>query len=526
MKMISYRLWLLALLGMWTWSVACGQYAWQEDTDPEKLDLGKGINYQLEVQGSSANHETPLWLNANKYGLSSLDKQNGYARASVIRPLSNDFDRRWGIGYGVDVAVPVNYTSKVIVQQAFVEARWLHGVLSVGSKEYEMELKNNQLSSGSQALGINARPVPQVRIALPAYWTLPFGHDWLHLKGHIAYGKMTDDNWQHEFTGRKSKYADGVLYHSKAGYLMIGNPDRFYPLSLELGLEMACTFGGTAYAFHGDGSMIVRKGGVGFKDFWHAFVPGGGDVGEGQYANIAGDQLGSWVARLNYEADMWKFHLYLDHFFEDHSQMLHIDYDGYGSGEEWNVKKDRRFLLYHFKDFMLGGELELKYGSWLRGIVLEYIHTKDQSGPINHDRTKGISDHVAGIDNYYNHYILTGWQHWGQVIGNPLYRSPIYNTDGTIEVKNNRFKAVYLGVNGSPTEKLDYRVLASYQEGFGTYSDAYTHKRHNVSFMTEVTCHLPRKWSVRGAYGMDFGSILGHNAGFQLTISKKGIFNL
>ena len=112
------------------------------------------------------------------------------------------------------------------------------------------------------------------------------------------------------------------------------------------------------------------------------------------------------------------------------------------------------------------------------------------------------------------------------MIGNPLYRSPIYNTDGTIEVKNNRFKAVHLGVNGSPTEKLDYRVLASYQEGFGTYSDAYTHKRHNVSFMTEVTCHLPRKWSVRGACGMDFGSILGHNAGFQLTISKKGIFNL
>ena len=56
-----------------------------------------------------------------------------------------------------------------------------------------MQLKNQTLSSGSQTLGINARPVPQVRIALPEYWQLPFGGGWLHLKGHIAYGMMTDD---------------------------------------------------------------------------------------------------------------------------------------------------------------------------------------------------------------------------------------------------------------------------------------------------------------------------------------------
>ena len=60
---------------------------------------------------------------------------------------------------------------------------------------------------------------------------------------------MTDDNWQHSFTNRQSKYADGVLYHSKAGYIMIGNPDRFMPLSLELGLEMATQFGGTSHMF-------------------------------------------------------------------------------------------------------------------------------------------------------------------------------------------------------------------------------------------------------------------------------------
>ena len=211
----------------------------EEDVDPGKLNLCKGVEYGVEMQGSLSKGKTPLWLNANKYGLSSLDERNGYMRVNVIRPLAADSARRWAVGYGVDVVAPVNYTSHAIVQQAFVEARWLHGVLSVGAKEYPLELKNQSLSSGSQTLGINARPVPQVRLALPDYWTLPIFNGWVHLKGHIAYGMMTDDSWQHDFTNKEQKYADEVLYHSKAGYLKIGSEERFCPWSLEMGVEMA-----------------------------------------------------------------------------------------------------------------------------------------------------------------------------------------------------------------------------------------------------------------------------------------------
>ena len=105
------------------------QYMWQEGNDSEKTDLGKGIEYGVEMQGSFSNGKTPLWLNANKHGLSSLEKNNGYLRGSLVRPLSVDSARRWAVGYGVDVAIPVNYTSDVVVQQAYVEARWLYGVL-------------------------------------------------------------------------------------------------------------------------------------------------------------------------------------------------------------------------------------------------------------------------------------------------------------------------------------------------------------------------------------------------------------
>ena len=99
------------------------------------------------MQASVANNKTPLWLNANKYGLSSLDKTNGYIRGTVVRPLQADSARRWAVGYCLDLAAPLNYTSNVVVQQAYVEARWLHGVLTAGAKQYPMELKNPTLSA-------------------------------------------------------------------------------------------------------------------------------------------------------------------------------------------------------------------------------------------------------------------------------------------------------------------------------------------------------------------------------------------
>ncbi|MBP3774122.1 MAG: hypothetical protein ILA34_02080 [Bacteroidaceae bacterium] len=492
--------------------------------------LTTDVEYLLEAQATASSDRTPLWLNANKFGLSSLDRTNGYGRASLVRPLRADTLRRWGVGYGVDVAVPFHFSSNVVVQQAFVEGRWWHAALTVGSKEWLMELYNNELSSGAQTLGINARPVPQVRLSLPQYWTLPVGNDWIHVKGHVAFGRMSDDNWQHDFTQYRTDYTDRLLYHSKAGYLKIGNEERFFPWSLELGLEMATQFGGTAHLMQPDGTVATVQGGTGWKDYWHAFLPGGNDAVETgtAYENIEGNQLGSWMLRLNYEGDLWDVHLYGEHFFEDHSSMFMLDYDGYGQGDAWNARAKRRYFMYDLKDMMLGAELNWKYGTWLRSLLLEYIYTKYQSGPVYHDHGPGMSDHLGGVDDYYNHGIYPGWQHWGQVMGNPLYRSPLYNGDNSIMSKNNRFWAFHLGASGQPTEALHYRLLATFQQSFGTYLQPYRKPYSNAYGLAEVT-YAPqnkwRGWSVRGALGLDFGKTVGCNQGFQLTIARRGIFN-
>ena len=473
----------------------------------QERSLFDSLQYRAEMQGTLAGGDhSPLWLNANKYGLSSLKKANGYIRGAIMRPLSNDDGRRWGVGYGVDLALAAGFTSTLVIQQAYIEARWLKGVLTVGAKEQPMELKNQELSSGSQTLGINARPVPQVRIALPDYWSIPGTRNWLALKGHIAYGMTTDDRWQKDFKAPNTRYTENTLYHSKAGYLRIGPKNITY----ELGLEMASQFGGKSHMYE-NGVEKVYDNSSNLKAFWNALIPGGSDATDGNFKNVEGNQLGSWVMRLNFDQPTWNIGVYADQFFEDHSMMTHFSKSGDG------------YFRYDFKDWLLGVELKLKQTRWLEGVVVEYLYSKYQGGPVYHDHTANVDIQISGRDNYYNHHLFTGWQHWGQVMGNPLYRSPLYNDDRKIEVEHNRFKAWHLGFNGSPIDGLHYRVLATWQRSFGSYYYLPPTPVENVSLLAEASYALRHGWLVKGAFAMDNGKLRGESYGVQLSVIKTGI---
>lgn len=264
-----------------------------------KRDIFSDIGAYAETQVTVGKGLNPLWLNANKYGLSSLDSDNGYLRVAVERDVAADSTRRWGVGYGLDIATAYNTTSSFIVQQAYFEGRYKLGSLTIGSKQQPMELRDNELASGAQTLGINARPVPQVRLGLNDYWTIPILGRWFAFKGHLAFGMMTDGNWQESFAkGTPNKWNKNTRYHQKAGYLRIGKDDEAHHLTLTLGLEMASQFGGTVYNWAGTDENENHEEAVklksNLKSYWNAFVGSAtADAGEGIYENAEGNILGS-----------------------------------------------------------------------------------------------------------------------------------------------------------------------------------------------------------------------------------------
>lgn len=492
--------------------------------------LAEGVSSDIELQAAVNNNTTPLWLHANTYGLSSSTQANGYARGRFMRDLANDSLRHWGVGYGADLVIPTGYktpgfTHKLILQQAYADIRYKHAVVTLGAKQQPMELKNNRLSSGSQTLGINARPIPQARIGFDDYWHIPGLGQWAAIKGFASYGMMTDGQWQKDFTMNKTNWAKNVLYHTKAGYLRIGNESKF-PFSLELGLEMGSQFGGTAVHYISSIDYITVKIDHGPKAFLHAFTASGYEWKEEGivYQNAEGNQLGSWVGRINYSGKDVQLGFYFDHFFEDHSAMFFLDYDGYGHGDEWDTKKETRFFQYRLKDILLGLDAHFSQLSWLSDVTVEFINTKYQSGPVYHDHTPNISHHISGNDDYYNHSTYAGWSYYGRTIGNALYSQPSFNADRTLRVRNNRFTAVHLGAEGAVTDRLGYRLLATWQDGLGSYLAPFTRRQENFSMMLEGTLQMSetmKNLSLRLGLGFDSGSLYGDNVGAQFTINYR-----
>lgn len=402
------------------------------------------------------------------------------------------------------MAAAYDFSSSFVVQQAYLDLQYRGWSVSIGSKERTGELKNPFLSSGGLVFSGNARPVPQIRVGIPEYRYLkPDGL--VAIKGHLAYGAFTDDGWQKGFVGNRNKYTEHVLYHSKALFIKLGNEKRF-PWVLEGGIEMAAQFGGNSFQWK-DGELKKINMSNRFCDFFKVLIPSSGDstTPVGEQTNIYGNHLGSWHLSLSYRRDAWKLRAYYEHYFEDHSMM---------------------FWQYGWKDCLAGVEMTFPKNRWIGEMVYEYLGTKDQTGPINHDATEWFPDQVSAGDNYYNHGIYTGWQHWGMAIGNPLLPSPIYNPDGDITFKGNRIKAHHWGISGHPSEETEYRVLVSYTRNWGTYDNPFVEIKKNVSMLFEVS-YSPRRpggWTLKGSWAFDRGDLMGNNRGGMITVRKTGVF--
>ncbi|MCD8285361.1 MAG: capsule assembly Wzi family protein [Prevotellaceae bacterium] len=474
--------------------------------------LGEDLEYSASAQMSAGSGDyAPFWFTSNRYGLGPLESKSGLFRASISRSTSADSLRSWRFGYGADFVGAINHDSKAIVQQLYADFRFKAIQLSIGQKERPLELKNQQLSSGGMTTGINARPIPQVRLELPDFWTIPRTGKWLAIKGHIAYGMFTDNQWQETHSGANGRYAKNVLYHSKAGFLRIGNREKF-PVTLTGGFDTGDQFGGEAWNVirrDDDESSFDNthvKLSHSLKSFWNAFIMGGVGVADGDYKNTEGNQLGSWHLRADYDGKLFGASFYAEHYFDDHSQL---------------------FLQYAWKDMLYGGEVRLPRNHFVSTLLYEHLRTTDQSGSIYHDATPTLPYQLSEEDNYYNHGTYTGWHHAGYAMGNPLLLSPVYNNGEEIFFRNNRVLASHFGLSGEPTSYISYRILFTHEKSLGSYSKPLLNPAYGNYLLIEAT-YAPTQvqgLTVTLDYGQNGGTLLGRGKGFMLTASYTGWIN-
>lgn len=468
-----------------------------------------GTYYRTEVSGNASNgNVAPFWFSANKFGLSSIEPNSGYLRAGIFRTIDSDSTSNWHYGYGIDVAVPLQFTSSFILQQAYSVLQYKNALLTLGAKEIPSEMLNPDLSSGGLTLSSNYRPIPQIRIETPNWWKLHFTNDWVSLKAHIAFGAYTDGEWQKDFAVHGSMYSEKSLFHSKSGYIRVGrdNVDHF---SCTFGLQMACQFGGEAYNIMGYRPTLDepdRKFNIfnGFKSFWNAFIPGGSDVNDGDYKNVEGNHSGNYYFDLAYKTTNWNLRAYAQHYFDDHSQM---------------------FLEYGlWKDMLLGIEAQLPRNPFINNVVVEYLRTDDQTGGLYHDHTENLPDQISGKDDYYNHHVYGAWQHWGQAVGTPFCLSPIYNSNGKLNFYHNRVKALHIGLEGNPLRNVNYRILYSYLKSLGSYDYPTVDPMYQNYFLGELSYHPDKMkgWAGKISVAFNQGDIIPNSTGFSFSISKTG----
>ena len=476
------------------------------------LVVSLGVNAQVLTDRNEfvatygSGNFAPMWHTTNKQGINSEKSNSVFARlgASGEHLFSN---HSLELDWGFDVVAGYNLVSTVFVQQAYFDVKWKRFAVSLGQKERWCDMKNPRLSTGALIESGNARPIPQVRIGLPEYWNIPGLGGWLAIRGHLAYGWFTDGGWQEDFFAETSVRTKGVHYHSKAGFMRIGNNDKF-PLTAEIGLHMVTQFAGECY------NSLNRPGystnPLRFKDYLLALIPLKGDSQYGgiDQGNVAGNVLGSWMGAITWTNRDWKLHFYYDHVFDDHSQMF------------WEYGL--------WTEQLAGLELELKNFKWIRNVVFEYFNLKNQSGPVYHDSTSAIPDQISCVDNNYNHQRYAGWFNYGRMIGTPLCTSPIYNDDKLQICRNNRVEAFHFGMEGGLLSWLDYRCLFTYSNNWGTYAKPFTDIKKNMSGLVEFT-FIPSKkrdWSIGTSFAFDKGNLYGNNYGAMVTFKRNGIYNL
>ncbi len=398
------------------------------------------------------------------------------------------------------------HPSRIWLQQLYGRVDYRSLFLTAGMCNSESALLNNRLSSGDMTEGPNARPIPQVRAGFNDFQPVPFTNGWVEIQGEISYGKMADNGW---LKSHANLYNDhvclGSLYTYKRCYLRTKSSK---PLSLTVGMQVAGFFGGTTTTYRKGEVAGVVKHDAGIKEFFKMFIPTGGD--EDYYL---GSMLGSWDIMFTYRLPKGAGTLkaYLE--------------------KPWETGSGIGFL--NGFDGLWGLEYKAPRAGVIDGVVVEYLDFTNQSGPIHFDPTDipgcDFPYHTDGGDEYYNNYTYNAYANYGMSLGTPFLRSPIYNVDGFMGYVDNVVRGFHLGISGTVSSRLSYRVLGGYRKGWGSIRVPRSESVYDTSMLFEAVYKPAIKdkdLTITARVGFDRGSMYGDTFGALVTVNYHTNLNI
>ena len=473
--------------------------------------LATHIAYDLTTEAAvGTGDHTAFLLTANRHHALSTRANTAYLRAAVS--AEHQLNRHFRLSGVVDAIGSLHADHKTYLQQCYARLWYEPFFLEAGISEPKPVLRHEELSSGSFILGTNAKPVPQVRIGMSDFWTVPLLDGWIQINLGAGYGRLLDSDYREErfseSPGVNAVYATGICYHQKHLFFRTNPAKRLFAI---VGMEHVVHFGGTGYSY-ADGVLTGKEKPSGLKAFANVFLP----FGDGNYYKdnsmedwIYGNHIGMMTVQIGWNITQDKLlQAYVDNPFEDGSGIR----KGNGYDGLWGLQ---------YTNKAAGPQP-------VRGVVAEYLQTTNQCGPLHWDKRdypepvkSQITDYVTGNDNYYNHSFYDNYTHYGMTPGNPLITSPLYNKDGYTAYRDNRIKAWHLGFDGEITSRLSYLVKGSYREGWGTYDAPLPSKHHSFDALLQGTFRTGG-WQFSAAYAFDRGNIVGDCSTFNIKIGYHG----
>ena len=440
----------------------------------EKILAQQGSNiptfYATFRSYASGGKELPFWFRANQDGAFPVgNNTTQLLRTGFYRNMEAGAFNDWDYFVGADLVA--GYAGELYFQpnQYWGGARYRWLVIKAGAKADSIRFGGLSSTNGNLFNANNARPVPNISLSTNGYVPFPFISSWLSWSALYAEGFLWDNG-----------YIQNSRLHHKNLYFKAVLPQKW---SFSAGIEHGIFWGG----------ISPTKGKISAAGEYLYFVSGiriaSPSTAAGE-ANLPENHLGIYHVEASKQWRNNGITIYWNHPFENRAGLAMKNAGDGLWGIHWKTRENQ---------------------SYLTEVVYEWMNTLDQ----DYDAQSGSE---AGSDDYYNDLVYrSGYTHFAQMMGSPLF-VPTLNADGvSTGFSNNRIRMHHLGMKGSLLKNLDWKSLFTYSSNYGTYAAAYPSPRSDFSFLTAFNYQLPRlPLQVSAAVAGDLGELYGNRVGVSL----------